>query len=333
VLCAGGAFATSQVLVAAAFMPALLIGALGARDRRFLAHAIAACVCVTVWSAGWFTVMVAPHLSPAVQEFWRGYYIPHRSFAAAARFAYDVLDQGLGDALGRWGWRVGLAACVLASILHSTFRPAGLALGLLTAELLALGLADRFPWALRVMLFYVATALVVLASAIADVVRAASLKRALIGPAMVALVLVVADAVRQHDWRRLADPARVEDVGPLIRTMEAERGPDDVVLIYGRTAFVYAYYQRAAPVLDPAPNAAGWQPRITDPRVAFVDRTDFDAAVQRAFAAGSPVWFVGSRLGYDGRQFEVRLGRHGTIKRREMRRDALLMYAVPRKAE
>src|SRR5215470_4018685 len=45
VLCVGSAFATSQLVGAAALMAALLICALGARDRRFLAHAIAACVC------------------------------------------------------------------------------------------------------------------------------------------------------------------------------------------------------------------------------------------------------------------------------------------------
>ncbi len=330
VLCVGSAFATSQLLVAAAFMPALLIGVIGARDRRLLAHAIAACVCVAVWSAAWFTMMVAPRLGPEMHGFWRGNFMPQHSLGAAARFVHAQLALGLGDALGRSGWLVGLAACVLACIVDSSFRPAAVAIGLLTAELLALGYAGRFPWALRLMLFYYTAALVVLSSAIAHVVRAASVKRALIGPAVAVLALVVADAVRQHDWRHLADSPRIEDVGPLIQEMEAERGPDDVVLVYRRTVFVYAYYQRAVPVLDPFPNAAGWLPQITDPRIVLVDDTSLDAAVQRAFADGRSVWFVGSRLGSYVLSLETTLRRRGTVTDRKMKQDALLLHAVPR---
>jgi hypothetical protein len=147
---------------------------------------------------------------------------------------------------------------------------------------------------------------------------------------VVVLALVVADAIWQHDWRHLADSPRIEDVGPLIQEMEAERGPDDVVLVYRRTAYVYAYYQRAVPVLDPSPNAVGWLPRITDPRIVLVDDTSFDSAVQRAFADGRSVWFVGSRLGGAVLSLESQLRRRGTVTGRKMRQDALLLHAVPR---
>ncbi len=147
---------------------------------------------------------------------------------------------------------------------------------------------------------------------------------------MLAVALLVADAAARHDWAHIADIHRIEDVGPLMRLVEAQRVPDDVLLVYGRSAYVWAYYQSAVPVLDAALNSPGWTVHLTDPRVRIIDRTNAAAVRDRAFADGAVVWFVGSRLGPDGAEVLSTLAARSTITQQTMRTDALLLRLVPR---
>src|SRR5439155_18883873 len=54
----------------------------------------------------------------------------------------------------------------------------------------------------------------------------------------VLLLLVWHLAARPGAWASL-ERLPIEDVGPLIRLVEETRGPDDRVLVYGRSRYVY----------------------------------------------------------------------------------------------
>jgi hypothetical protein len=136
----------------------------------------------------------------------------------------------------------------------------------------------------------------------------------------------LADTARPEAWNS-RNRVRIEDVGPLIRLLEEKRAPDDHVLVYGRSRYVYAYYQRPTPVLVPTSFATvGFVPLLPDARVQAVDAATAAPVVDRAFAASRQVWFVGSRFqAGDARAIGERVAAHGKVVLTETRTSGLLM--------
>jgi hypothetical protein len=270
--------------------------------------------------------MVAPHVIASLSGYFAGYYVPTDSLAHAAASVWGEIDARLSEALGSWGWLASAAALLIACHLHPPLRPPALAVGLLVLEMIALGMTRQFPFAApRVMLFMYTALAVVLAIGLGCALTRLATRRFGLACAIAVGGFVLVSAVSAHDWDELGESPRIEDAGPLIRRVEAERTPDDVVLVYGRTVFVYAYYQRATPVLIAARNSTGFAPVGSDPRVRLVDRASVAPAAIRAFAEARVVWFVGSRMGVDAGLLERALTERGRLTDRDPRIDALLL--------
>jgi hypothetical protein len=158
-------------------------------------------------------------------------------------------------------------------------------------------------------------------------VRLSGRRRVAIPLLAAALLALVADAARHKNWRELGVTPFVEDAGPLVRLLEASRGPDDRVLVYGRSHYTFAYYADATPVLEPAPGTTiGYRPRLDDPRVMLIDAADADQRAREAFASSERGWFLGSRiLREDTLRLNFALSRYAQVVRTERRQNASLV--------
>jgi hypothetical protein len=324
-LCVGVIFGTAQLFVAGPVLLVALVVVLRAESdvRRTAVVTLAATV---AWLVVWYLAMVAPHVTGRLTTFFANDFVPTGSVSDAARFVWAEVAANLGNLLGPRGWLAGVAALVVTSAVRPSFRPVGIAVVLLLLEMIGLGLAGLVPFgATRVMLFAYGAMGASLAIAVASALSFVATGSAGTAVALGLAVALVADATAARDWRHIADSPRVEDVGPLIRTVEAARAPEDVVVLYERSLYVYAYYQRAVPVLAPSLTGTGFAPVVSDPRVRLVNRTTIAAEADRAFADASVVWFVGSRMGVDEPIMERSLQQRGTLVRREARADALLL--------
>jgi hypothetical protein len=154
--------------------------------------------------------------------------------------------------------------------------------------------------------------------------------RAARAAAIAVLLLVATDVARTRDRRALGTPPHVEDAGPLVHRIEAERGPGDVVLVYARTSYVWAYYQRPTPRLEPLRTSIAYAPRLDDPHVRLVDGRNAALVVPRAFTDAPIVWFVGSRYAEDGPRVEALLRAFGTVTDHEARDNAVLLRLTQR---
>jgi len=324
-LCVGVVFGTAQLFVAGPVLLVALVVVLRAESdvRRSAIVTLAATV---AWLVAWYLVMVAPHVTGRLSAFFVNDFVPTGSVSDAVRFVWAEVAANLGNLLGPRGWLAGAVALVVASAVRSSFRPVGIAVVLLLLEMIGLGLAGLVPFgATRVMLFVYGAMGASLAIAVASVLSVVATGSAGTAGALGVTVALVADATFVRDWRHIGDSPRVEDVGPLIRTVESARAPEDVLVLYERSLYVYAYYQRAVPVLAPSLNTTGFAPVVSDPRVRLVNRTTIAAEADRAFADGNVVWFVGSRMGADGPIVERSLQERGRLVRREVRADAVLL--------
>ena len=329
-LALGLLFSNAQLFVAPPALIVLLGDALVRRDAAAARRAAVALVLVGLAMAGWYATVMRPHLPPRLNEFFAYDFVPHDSVRHAVRFVWGGLGARLGPMMGPLGWKIGIVALAIAALVEPPLRPLAAMLLLLVIEVIATSAVGRVPFTtLRVQLFLFTTTAVLAAIALgALVVRARGPAAHLAACAVLAAVAV--DYGMHHDWAPLGTPLRVEDVGPLIRRVEAARGPDDVVLLYAGSRYVWAYYQRPTPHLDPVATSVGYLPRIDDPRVRLVARGDAAFVIPRAFTDASVVWFVGSRLGVDQARIEPLLARIGTVTDREARPNAVLVRATRR---
>jgi len=153
-------------------------------------------------------------------------------------------------------------------------------------------------------------------------------RRPIVGAVASACLAVVAYAfVQAHSGRDLGRSRYVEDAGTLVRRIERERRPGDMVLVHRNAGFIFGYYQTATPTLDAwRAVAVGYVPRAPDAGVAFVGDQDLETKARVAAEAGTRVWFVGSRL-RRAREQRIRaaLARVGRTVLDERRRNAFLV--------
>ena len=180
----------------------------------------------------------------------------------------------------------------------------------------------------RITLFLL-TCLGTLAAASLGLVAYRAWTRPWLRPVVAAATLFAAVAmVRRADW--IVPPHSAEDLGSLVRVMEEGRQPGDGVLLYERSGYVYAYYQRRTPhlVADPA-LTVGFHPRFDDAALLVIDGRTPEAAVERALAAHARVWLLGSRF-HAGDEARIReaLRARAATRVEERRARALLILAV-----
>lgn len=325
-LSVGIVFGTAQLFVVGPVLAVASTIAVGLDDRALRRRALVVFAATTAWVGAWYLVVVAPRVTGQLSAYFANDYVPVGSLGDVARFVEAELAGHLGAMLGRHGWLAGVVALGALGVVDRRCGPIAVAVVLLMFEMIGLGMARRVPFgAERVMLFcYTATGATL---AVALGAMLSRLAAGALGPvfALGLAVALAADVAVPRDWRRITESARIEDVGPLIRAVEAERTPDDVLLLYERSLFPYAYYQRARPVLVPSINPTGFVPDLTDPRVRLLGRMNLVADIDRAFADAAVVWFVGSRMGAEEAVVERLLRQHGTVTRRATRTDALLL--------
>jgi len=295
VLTLGTLFANAQLFLGPPICAALLVVAARRGDRRTLVDVAAMTAVVGIANAVVYRALLAPRLPAVTDAYWAAQvYLPPNPLAAA-RIIWERLGWTLRASLGAAGFPVGMVALALASLRPRT-RPTGLVLALLLAELAVLSMLHVVAVSQPRILLFLTSAL----GAFAGAAIAALVVRA-DGPAMrivagLAFALLVVDFARVHAWRTLAHATQLEDAGPLVREFERDAGPNDALLLHERSLFVYGFYQRATPVLDPMPLSVGYLPRVTDPRVTVVNDLTVAERARAAFARTPRVWFVGSRL-------------------------------------
>jgi hypothetical protein len=332
VLAGGGLVATSQLLVAPPVLGALLVLALARRARgRALAIAGATAV-VGVVDGLVYRLLVAPRLLASLDAYWEGRVVTAQGVGQAVLGVARLVGVELVGAFGPLAVAAAAVALVVAAVRGRAARLALPVVVLLLVELGVVALRRPVPTeAARVLLFALTLLLVCGAAALGT---AAALRvRGGATAGLVLLLLIAGDVARRAPWRLAGPLESVEDLGPLVRLVERSRAPDDVVLVYERSLYVWAYYRRATPVLQPNPLVTvGFVPRVDDPRVLVVGGTP-GPVVQQAFTRAPRVWALVSRpRGNDERVLRVALMAHGTLALEERAARALVLRvdAAPR---
>jgi hypothetical protein len=297
VLVVGVGFSSAQLLVAPPILAALLADALLHRDRSGARAVAIALLAVGTWYLIWYWFLIAPRTGRALAEYWRASFVPTTSVSAAVRFMWRSLAHELAFTWPAWTGLPALAGAVVLCAAVPVQRAIALALVLLVLELAGLSAAGRFPFAEPRVMLFCTLALSVFAAAGLGFVLARLAGRPRLRPVALALAaFLVVGFGRDRRWPTLGKAMPVEDAGRLISQVEARRGPDDGVLVYGRSGYVYAYYQRATPVLlSHAGTTVGFVP-VFDARLAVVSDANFDPAATRLLNESREVCFVGSRL-------------------------------------
>lgn len=331
----GLGFANAQLFVAGPILAALLASALLRRDWSIATAVVLAAGAVAVWDVMYFKLVMAPHLVPGLGQYWAGAYVSGSAGEAVSSVVRSVVDL-LGWAWGARGMAAALV-CLLAFFLFvAEHRALIVGVFLLVGELACASYLRVVPLGMpRLMLFLLT--LLSLHGAVALAWVTGRLWSGRLWPvAVVGIGLLLADFGVHHRWALQGDVPRrevhrPEDLGALVAFLEEGRGANDGVLLYDRSAYVYAYYQRSTPVLvRDSSRTVGYRPRIDSPRVVLVSGANAQAAAARAFAGRGQVWLVGSRFrAGDERKIRQELAAYGTPVL-EMRRARALLMLVRR---
>lgn len=325
VLMLGLPFSNAQLFVAPAVLAALLADAAWRRDGRSLRVLLLAALAVGTWYVIYYWLAIAPRLPLAGNPYWvRQVYLP--ASIRAVPILWRNLSWTLAHALGGWGVAAAVL-CLTAGIALPRQRVVSLSLLVLVVEVAGLSMLRRVPVNQSRILLFLTTGLAVYgAAAVASVFVRAWARPALGVLATAGLAFLGRDFVLAHRWRTLGAPVALEDAGPLVRLVERERH-GDVLLLHGKTMYVFAYYGRATPVVDPLPGVAiGWVPRIADPSIRLVNDDTVVPAARRTLASSPRVWLLVSRLKGTGEQrLRAGLSTVGTITRARRGRGALLL--------
>jgi hypothetical protein len=330
VLVGGFLFANAQLLVAPAVLGALLVDAVARRERRWGMAVAAAAATVGALAILYFRLGVAPRLPPSLAQYWQGAQLPAEASWQNAAFAWRRLRGLLALTWGEVMTTVTLVALGTAAALDARARVGLVSLALLTAACLGVSATRTLPLEPRILHFLLTAASTLGAASLgllAVRLWACRPLRPLVGAALgVAAVAVAVQAERRVFTHR------PEDLGLLVRRMEALRRPGDGVLLYERSGLVYAFYARRTPVLVPDPALTiGFRPRLDDPAVTVVGRDGAEPAAARALARGERAWFVGSRFRDDDEDVIRRaLDAQADVLLEERRPGALLLLLAPR---
>lgn len=331
-LVVGLGVSNAQLFVSPAVLGGVLLGAIVGRDRRLAWRIVTTGAIVGAASVAFYVVVVGPWRSESLQAFWTGDYLPAHDVRATATRAWAGLQAVLAPGLGpQAGWIALLAMGVMLVV--PAGRMVATVLVLLVVELVVLARLALVPFGVpRLALFWTTAVLVVVGAALARLVVAVGWRWRLWPVAALVLAAGLASILRGRPWMQMASVASPEDVGPLIRRMERHRRADDVILVYERTLYTYAYYAARTPVLVPfPPSSVGFMPLFDDPALGVVTPETVRGALDRAPPGARRVWFVGSRFrSGDASAIRGVLASRGTIERERRRPGGLLLRATLR---
>jgi hypothetical protein len=318
----GAPFANTQLLVGPAAFTALAVDAVARRDGKRLRATIGWGAVAAAALAAVYVVLVVPKMSGGLVTWHAPYFAPADSVGVFLAFSRDWI-------VGTVAGPLGIVGSLLAIVLLPFAGRAGPVLAgivaLLAIEMLALGALEKYPIVeTRVVAFYLVVVAVSGATALAWTgVRLATSTsgRAVV---LIAALAITADLARRRDFAHIGQQPSAEDLGPLVRTMLAERGADERVLVYDRSSYVYAYYAEDPPVLVPVPqNSIGYVPQIAS--ATLVAGHELRARIVEALAASPRVWVLASRVRPGDEQLVGRALAAGTTLRRETRARAFLV--------
>ena len=325
-LTAGLAFANAQLFLGPPVLAALLLDTLVRRDRDTLRDLVPAAALVGLCAFAFYRLLLGPRLPSTLDAYWGAQVYLSANPLDAARVLWDRLGWALRPALGLRGFPLAMLGLAAAATFPGR-RVTGLALAFLVLEVAVLSMLGVVAVSQPRILLFLTTTLGAFAGAAVGllIVRAAA-SRLLMPAAAVGLVFLVHDFTRAHAWRALLGSSHVEDAGPLVREIERDRQPADVVLLHQATLFIYGYYQHATPVLDRMPLSVGYVPRRPDPGVLLVNDRDAVMQAGAALARSPRVWFIASRL-RSSREKRLREGllRVGSPLQERRRRGAWLL--------
>ncbi|HEV7734867.1 MAG TPA: glycosyltransferase family 39 protein [Candidatus Binatia bacterium] len=331
-LAVGATVSNAQILAAPPVLAIVLIATLVRRDGLPARRVALLTLVVGLFDVAWYALVLRPGMPASLHDYYAEGYLPTGSVAVTAAAARAAFDRLLVPGLGAYGVWVA-AAAVVGLVGDPRTRSVALVVGLLVLEIVALSALQVVPLGIVRTSLFLITALLVLTGAAAARATMALWTRPLLRPvAVVGLVALGIVVGRDRPWAAMASVERPEDVGPLIQELEAARMPDDRVLLYARTAFVWGYYQAKIPVLDRNELVTvGFVPRLDDPAVIVIDGANFPAGIDRAVAGAPRVWFVGSRFaGTDETRIGYAIAAKTYIDHTERRERALLLRARPR---
>jgi len=324
VLALGLPFANAQLFVAPAVLGALLVDTMWRRDGRTLRAVLLTTAAVGAWAVVYHALALAPRLRVAGVYWARQVYLP--ASVEGMHLLWRRLSSMLAPTLGEWGTVVAASSLAVASMAPRR-RVVCVALLLLVAEVAVLSMLRRVPVNQPRVLLFLTTALAVYGAAAVGFVVARAWTRPVLGTAAtLGLAFLGYEAVQAHRARVPARPAVVDDAESFVRLAQDERHADPL-LLHGKARYVFAYYDRARPVLDRLPSVAiGWVPRTADPSILTVNERALQATAKQLLVAHPRVWFLalGQRSDVEDRLRAV-LARVGTITHTSRRRGALLV--------
>lgn len=330
VLAVGAPFASTQLLVAPPLFAALLVAALLRGDRHRAVTTTALAVAVGLWSVVYFHIALAPRMHESLVQYWDGAYVPAESLGEAASFVVYSLHRQLQFTWGAEAVVPALAVLVATLALVPRVRTLGFAAILFVLELAIVSRHRALPFdESRVMLFALTLLHVLMAAAIALAAVRLWSRRGMRSLVLGAVAFFLVSKARNLE--RSFVPHEPEDLGTLVTRMEQVREPSDTVLLYDRSGFVYAYYQRRPPRLLPDARAAlGFRVALDDARLFIVGSQHPEAVVAKALARGARVWLLGSRFrGDDERRITDALATRARVVDEWRAPRALAMLAVP----
>jgi hypothetical protein len=295
----------SAFVVAAVFGGLVMVSLRRGRDER-LARLLGAAACAAVVIGAFFIAFVLPHTNRALRAYWASYYLP----AAPLQ-----LVQAMWQRLDALSVAFGMPALVLLALfvtgcaaLVRLCRPAVAAsVALLWLEMVALGLAHRYPFLdRRTSHFLLVMTLVVGAIGFVEAARVLVARRGTIGVAVAVLaatcyVLHCAPFIRIH-----AIPD--EDGRGQVAYVAAHRRANDVVVVSQPTTYSFSYYWPGARTRYlPDPVSIGFVTRAVGVRnVVYAssarpeDTTDALRRAQQLARPGGRIWIVRTHLSPTG---------------------------------
>ena len=238
---------SASALVTAACFVGLLGAALARRERRWALAVLAAGAGAAAGLLLVYAVAVRPHVTTALEAYWRGYYLPVGDpGAAAGMVAGRWSDLQRLTNLGPWWCALLLAGAGLLTLARSGRAAVAVAVPALVLVLGAASALHRYPFLdQRTSLFLFVVLAVVAAVGVAGLAAAAA--AALRSPLAAGLVVVVAVAaysvVPLTSYLRVAS-IPVEDVAAATAWVDARARPSDAVVVSFGAQYGYAYYSR-----------------------------------------------------------------------------------------
>jgi hypothetical protein len=281
-------------------LAALALAAAVRRERRHLVEALVALAGVAALHLLVFVTVAGGGDNPSMQRYWTADFIPVAGGPGPAlRFAVHRAVAMLATVgLGPWWLAAALAVLGAWSLLRAGRLAAALLLPLLALELLAAGVARRYPFLDARTGLFVALLLAVYAALGLGELVAALLARGRTVPLALAVTAGAAALLLPAASRAAGTPMPSANVREQLAVVRAQWRPGDAVIVNPAGTYPFAYYWPDRPtfVRTRVATAVNFMVAYPDhPELVMVNDSAAPAlasGMARARGAGSRIWVV-----------------------------------------